>query len=271
VKRWGWPLLVVAGVVALVLAFTITYFVRGSGNSVSSPGTVTASAEGPVVKVSWKSASGADSYLLSRGEAVVYSGPATEFTDISAVAPSGGDRVEYRVRAVDDKGRVSEPSASASVEVGSGWGQYAESAQRLPELLPAGPDEQGYNGMRCETRMDAVPPEEGDGPDGSGEQFIKAGFRCVLDSGGEQYDLWTDFYVTPEALESRMDDIRGFDGVTSTTWQNGRAVSGGGGDEPRWMALTVDGMPDVYIELSAVDKATTSDQLVDAVNSLPVG
>jgi hypothetical protein len=37
------------------------------------------------------------------------------------------------------------------------------------------------------------------------------------------------------------------------------------------MALTVDGMPDVYIELSAVDKATTSDQLVDAVNSLPVG
>jgi hypothetical protein len=172
---------------------------------------------------------------------------------------------------VDDKGRVSEPSASASVEVGAGWGLYAESAQRLPELLPAGPDEQGFNDMRCETRMDAVPPEEGDGPDGSGEQFIKDGFRCVLQSGGEEYDLWADFYVTPEALESRMDDIRGFDGVTSTTWLHGRAVSGGGGDESRWMALTVDDMPDLYIELSAVDKSTTSDQLIDAVNSLPVG
>jgi hypothetical protein len=37
------------------------------------------------------------------------------------------------------------------------------------------------------------------------------------------------------------------------------------------MALTVDDMPDLYIELSAVDKSTTSDQLIDAVNSLPVG
>src|SRR3546814_8847632 len=78
-----------------------------------------------------------------------------------------------------------------------------------------------------------------------GEQFIKAGFRCVLDSDGERYDLWTDFYVSSQALESRMDDIRGFDGVINTTWQNGRAVSGGGGEEPRWMALTLDGMPDV--------------------------
>jgi hypothetical protein len=271
VKRWAWPLVVVGAVVALVLSLAITYFVRGAGGSVASPGSVTATAEGSEVKLSWKSASGADSYLLSRGDQVVYAGPDTEFTDISAVAPSGGDRVEYVVRAVDDKGRVSEPSPSATVQVGAGWGLYAESAQRLPELLPTGPDEQGYNGMRCETRMDAVPPEEGDGPDGSGEQFIKAGFRCVLDVDGREYDLWTDFYVTPEALDSRMDDIRGFDGVTSTTWLRGRAVSGGGGDEARWMALTVDGMPDVYIELSAVDKSTTAGELIDAVNALPVG
>lgn len=269
-KRWAWPLLIVVAIVALVLSLAITYFVRGAGDSVSAPSGLTATQETAAVKVSWKSATDAGGYLLTRGDEVVYSGPETEFTDVSAVAPQGTDTVAYSVRAVDDKGRVSSPSDSASVKVGPGWGLFAPSAQELPELLPAGPDQQGWNDMRCESRMDAIPPEEGGDRDGSGQQFIKSGFRCVVEVDGTEYDLWTDFYVSPEALSTRMDEIRTWDGVSSTTWQHGRAVTGGGGDDLNWMGMTLDSNPNVYIELSAVNKSTTAADVAAVADTLPV-
>lgn len=269
-KRWAWPLLIVIAVVALVLSLAITYFVRGGGESVSPPSGLTATQESAAVKLSWTSDSDAAGYLLSRGGEVVYSGPDTEFTDISAVAPAGTDTVAYSVRAVDGKGRVSSPSDSESVQVGPGWGLFAPSAQELPDLLPASPDEQGWNDMRCESRMDAIPPEEAGDRDGSGQQFIKSGFRCVVEVDGAEYDLWTDFYVSPEALSTRMDEIRTWDGVDSTTWQHGRAVTGGGGEDLNWMGMTVDSNPDVYIELSAVDKRTTPADVAAVADTLPV-
>jgi hypothetical protein len=270
VKRWAWPLVIVVAIVALVVSLAVTYFIRGTGDTVSAPDGLTAREESGVVQLSWTADSTAAGYLLSRGDNVVYSGPDTEFADISAVAPSGTDTVAYSVRAVDAKGRVSKPSDSESITVGPGWGLFAPSAHELPELLPATPTEQGWNDMRCESRMDAIPPEEGADRDGSGEQFIRAGFRCVVEVSGREYDLWTDFYVSPEALNTRMDEIRGWEGVSSTTWERGRAVTGGGGEDVRWMGMEVDSRPDVYIELSAADKSTTLDQLADVANSLPV-
>ncbi len=269
-KRWAWPLVIVVAIVALVLSLALGYFVRGSGDAVSAPSDLTATRESVAVKVSWKSNSGATGYLLSRGDEVAYSGPDTTFTDITAVAPAGTDTVAYSVRAVDAKGRVSSPSDTESVEVGAGWGLFAPSAQELSELLPAGPDAQGWNDMRCETRMDAIPPEEAGDRDGSGQQFIKSGFRCVVEADGTEYDLWTDFCVSPEALSSRMDEIRTWDGVRSTTWQHGRAVTGGGGDDLNWMGMTLDSNPDVYLELSAVDKSTTAADVAAVADTLPV-
>lgn len=269
-KRWAWPLLIVVAIVALVLSLAITYFVRGSGDSVGAPSNLAATQESAAVKVTWKASGDAAGYLLSRGEEVVYSGPDTEFTDMSVVAPEGTDTVVYSVRAVDDKGRVSSPSDTESIKAEPGWGLFAVVAQELPELLPAGPDEEGWNGMRCETRMDAIPPEEAGDRDGSGEQFIKAGFRCSLEDSGTEYDLWADVYVNAEALNNRLDELRTWDGVSSTTWQHGRAVLGGGGGGLNWMGMSVDSNPDVYIELSAVDKKTKASDIKDVANSLPV-
>jgi hypothetical protein len=269
VKRWAWPLVVVGAVVALVIALAVTYFVRGSGD-VAKPSGLEAAPDSGVVKVSWSADSDAESFLLTRGGEVVYSGPDREFSDVSAVAPQGSTSVEYTVRAVDEKGRVSEPSASATVEVGAGWGLLAVPAQELPGLLPAAPSEQGWNQMVCETRLDALPPEEGSAAEGSGDQFIKGGFRCTLEVDGAEYDLWTDFYVSPEQLESRMSEIRGWSDVRSTTWEGGRAVVGEPAGDPVWMGLTVDSHPGVYIELSAVDTGTTVDDLTALANSLPV-
>lgn len=269
-KRWAWPLLIVGAVVALVVSLAVTYFVRGAGDSVSTPSGLSVSQDAGAVKVSWKADSTATGYLLSRGDEVVYSGPDTEFRDTSALAPAGTDTVAYSVRAVDAKGRISGSSGSESVQVGPGWGLFAQPASELPELLPASPSEKGWNGLRCETRMDAVPPEEAADPNGSGEQFLKAGFRCVVEVDGAEYDLWTDFYVSPEALNARMDEIRTWEGVSSTTWQHGRAITGGGGEDTRWMGMSVDSIPDVYIELSAVDKSTTVNELAQVADSLPI-
>jgi len=269
VKRWAWPLLVVGAVVALVLALALTYFVRGAGD-LSEPSGLEAAREGGVVKVSWSADSDAESFLLSRGAEVVYSGSDREFVDVSAVAPDGAKEVEYSVRAVDDKGRVSKPSAPAIVEVGAGWGLLAQPAAELAELLPAAPSEEGWNAMLCETRFDALPPEEGADRDGSGEPFLKGGFRCAVEVDGTEYDLWTDFYVSPEQLESRMTEIRGWTDVRSTTWQGGRAVVGDPVGDTKWLGLTVDSHPGVYIELGAVDAGTTVDELMALANSLPV-
>lgn len=268
-KRWAWPLVVVGAVVALVVALAVTYFVRGSGD-VAEPSGITATQEGGVVKVTWSADSGAESFLLSRGAEVVYTGSDREFIDASAVAPEGSTTVEYSVRAVDDKGRVSEPGAGATVEVGAGWGLLAQPAAELDELLPAAPSEEGWNAMMCETRFDALPPEEGTDRDGSGELFIKGGFRCALEVDGTEYDLWTDFYVSPEQLESRMKEIRGWTDVRSTTWQGGRAVVGDSVGENKWIGLTVDSHPGVYIELGAVDSVTTVEELTALANSLPL-
>lgn len=269
-KRWAWPLLIVGAIVALVVSLAVTYFVRGAGDSVGAPTELGVSEDAGAVKVTWEADSEASGYLLSRGDEVVYSGPDTEFRDISAVAPTGGATVAYSVRAVDSTGRVSPPSGTESIEVGPGWGLFAEAAATLPELLPSSPAGEGWNGMRCETRMDAVPPEEAADVNGSGEQFLQAGFRCIVEVGGDEYDLWTDFYVSPEALNSRMDEIRTWDGVSATTWQHGRAINGGGGEDTRWMGMSVDSIPDLYIELSAVDKGTTVDELAQVADSLPV-
>ncbi|WP_020105013.1 hypothetical protein [Nocardia sp. 348MFTsu5.1] len=268
-KRWAWPLVVVGAVVALVIALAVTYFVGGSGD-VAKPSGVKAEPDGGVVQVSWSADSDASSFLLSRGGEVVYSGPDSEFTDGSAIAPQGTTSVEYTVRAVDDKGRVSAPSASATVEVGTGWGLLAIPAQEVSDLLPASPSEEGWNGMVCETSLDALPAEEGTASEGSGEPFIEGGFHCALEVDGTEYDLWTDFYVSPEQLESRMSEIRGWSDVRSTTWQGGRAVVGEPAGAPRWIGLTVDSHPGLYIEISAVDTATTADELTAVADSLPV-
>ncbi|MEY1674076.1 protein kinase [Gordonia sp. ABKF26] len=214
--------LLVIGIVAVLVAGILGAgigLVRMSATSLDTPDPPDAEVTTTAVELTWNSVAGATGYVVTQNDAVIYSGPATEFT---APRPVPGTYT-FQVAAHDD-GRVSDFSRnSEQVDVFMTWGQLQPIADLYHDLIPATPlSTNGFDAMRCwgedgdlafsSSKRTVSCTREAENPTGAGSG----------DPAGPQvaaYQVIVDAYDTPEEATAAATvtayDLRGVDYTTA--------------------------------------------------------
>ncbi|OUC76550.1 protein kinase domain-containing protein [Gordonia lacunae] len=214
--------LIVIGIVAVLVAGILgagAGLVRMSATSVATPDPPDAEVTTTAVELRWNSVAGATGYVVTQNDAVIYSGPDTEFT---APRPVPGTYT-YQVAAHDD-GRVSDFSRnSEQVDVFMTWGQLQPVADLYHDLIPATPlSTNGFDAMRCWG-------EDGDLAFSSSKRTVSCTREADTASGNGSagssvpqvaaYQVIVDSYDTPDeataAAKVTAHDLRGVDYTTA--------------------------------------------------------
>ncbi|GED96878.1 fibronectin type III domain-containing protein [Gordonia crocea] len=197
---WRTVALLAAALVTALVAYGGVRFLSPGGSAPAAPTGLELTVGVGNVSAKWQSVTGADRYLLLRGDEVVYAGAEPHGTDVTVTK----GRQTYRVQAIA-RGVSSALSEPRTTEAGEGWGVGAPLVALFPKLLPPAPKtEAQWRGLRCNWQIRPGRNELGPSEHGAGSLGMRYRLICAADMVLSLHTMW---FTSKDAVDGYMSKV----------------------------------------------------------------